>query len=186
MLRTFLLLGFVAGAFAAFPVIYQHNPQPIAAMLLRMFHSAHQEAAGAPSVSAPQPARAEAPPIGRTIAVPSDAHGHYVAEFRLNGRRVSALIDTGATFVAINASLARRIGLKLSQSDFRHKIGTANGQTEAAAVTIDMVEIGRIRLEDVQAVVLNDKALGEALVGLSFLNRLSRFHMESGMLVLEQ
>ena len=38
--------------------------------------------------------------------------GHYVADGEINGRRVSFLLDTGATEVALPAALARELGLK--------------------------------------------------------------------------
>ena len=115
-----------------------------------------------------------------------DNRGHFRADFRLNGRSVDALIDTGATLIAINRSTARRLGVNLSESDFRHEVRTANGTARAAAAMIDTVEIGRIRVRDVQAVVLDDKALEGTLVGMSFLRRLSGYKVEYGELLLEQ
>ena len=51
---------------------------------------------------------------------------------------------------------------------------------------LETVEIGRIRVRDVQAVVLEDQALSGTLVGMSFLSRLSGYKVEYGELVLEQ
>jgi aspartyl protease family protein len=49
-----------------------------------------------------------------------------------------------------------------------------------------MVEVGGIIARDVQAVVMPDAALGENLLGMSFLSRLRRFEIADGRLVLEQ
>jgi aspartyl protease family protein len=49
-----------------------------------------------------------------------------------------------------------------------------------------MVEVGGIMVRDVQAVVMPDEALGENLLGMSFLSRLRRFEVADGKLVLEQ
>ncbi|WP_425482704.1 TIGR02281 family clan AA aspartic protease [Chelativorans xinjiangense] len=179
MLRNFILLGAVVGIFAAIPAIYQQNPQAFDGMLRRVLEEEAPRDVAAPVK------RAEPLP-GRKVRIPSDGRGHYSAEFKLNGRTIHAMVDTGATFVAINESTARRIGLKLSQSDFRHLVDTANGTTAAAAATIGNLQIGRIFVEEVQAVVLGDEALSGTLVGMSFLNRLSRFEMENGALLLEQ
>ena len=62
----------------------------------------------------------------------------------------------------------------------------ANGITRAAGIVIERIQIGRIMVEDVQAAVLDDDALDGTLVGMSFLNRLSKFHVENGALLLVQ
>lgn len=123
---------------------------------------------------------------GRSVRLPADGGGHFTGEFRMNGRRVQAMVDTGATVVAINRSTASRLGLNLSPADFVHEVSTANGRVKAAAVTIERLEIGRIEVADVQALVLDDRSLSGTLVGMSFLGRLQRFEMKDGALVLEQ
>ncbi|MCT7376126.1 TIGR02281 family clan AA aspartic protease [Chelativorans salis] len=185
MLRNLILLGAVAGIFASIPAIYQRNPQAFDGMLRRVLTEEAPQTQHAAASVKHAPGRAETL-LGRKVRIPSDGRGHYSAEFKLNGRTIHAMVDTGATFVAINESTARRIGLKLSQSDFRHRVDTANGTTAAAAGTIGNLQIGRIFVEEVQAVVLKDEALSGTLVGMSFLSRLSRFEMENGALLLEQ
>ena len=59
------------------------------------------------------------PLAGRTAKINSDNRGHFLVDARLNGRRAQVLVDTGATSVAINKSMARRIGLRLTQADFK-------------------------------------------------------------------
>ena len=51
---------------------------------------------------------------------------------------------------------------------------------------IDNLQIGRIYIEGVQAIVLDDKALDGALIGMSFLKRLDKFEVADGELVLTQ
>lgn len=134
----------------------------------------------------PAAAPATASYTGRTVRLDMDARGHFYGDFRLNGRRVRALVDTGATTVAINASTARQIGLSLSESDFRYKVATANGETSAAIANITSVEIGRIRIDNVQAMVLEDSALSDTLLGMSFLKSLARFEISGDTLTLTQ
>jgi len=76
--------------------------------------------------------------------------------------------------------------VKLQPSDFRHRVATANGEVKAASVTIDTLQIGRITLDKVPAVVLEDKALGGTLIGMSFLKRLGKFSVEGDALLLVQ
>lgn len=132
------------------------------------------------------PHQEDNPAAGRSTRIASDNRGHFIAKARLNGRPADVLVDTGATSVAINESMARRIGIKLGKADFKYKVNTANGQTFAAVVTIDEIEIGRVRVENVQASVLKDDALDGILLGMSFLGKLKRFEVAQGTLVLTQ
>ena len=94
-----------------------------------------------------------------------DRQGHYVGDFRLNNHRVKGLIDTGATTIAINESVARRAGIFLRRDDFKYTVNTANGVVRAARATINNVQIGQIRVAEVEAAVLPDEALDVVLVG---------------------
>jgi len=96
------------------------------------------------------------------------------------------MIDTGATLVAINTSTARRIGISLNPSDFSHQVNTANGAIRAAVVNIDRLQIGKISIDNIQAVVLDDRALQTNLIGMSFLQRLAKYQVENGTLLLVQ
>lgn len=116
----------------------------------------------------------------------ADARGHHVAEFELNSLRVQGLIDTGATTVALNESTARRAGIRLSPADFVYPVQTANGTVMGARAVIGKVRIGSVRVRDVEALVLEDRALRTVLIGMSFLNRLRSFSYENGTLVLER
>ncbi|MBB4166791.1 MULTISPECIES: TIGR02281 family clan AA aspartic protease [unclassified Rhizobium] len=123
---------------------------------------------------------------GGTMRLQADAQGHYSGDFRINGRQVQGLIDTGATYVALNESFARRLGYTGNQLDFRYSVNTANGTTKAAHVILDRVEIGGIRVRDVEAFVLKDDALSFTLVGMSFLRKLASYSVADGSLSLKQ
>ena len=181
MLRNLIILVVCAAASASIPALFQANRDSIFG-----FFSSRDDAPAIPVASAPQKGQSEGVLSGRRVKLDSDSRGHFIAEFRLNGRRTDALVDTGATFVAINASTARRIGLKLAAKDFQYMVETANGQTRAASATIESLEIGRIEVKDVQALVLDDEALAGTLIGTSFLNRLGKYQVENGSLLMVQ
>ena len=126
------------------------------------------------------------PLAGRVARIDRDRSGHYLARAKMNGRSFDVLVDTGATMVAINESTARRLGIHLSNADFRYRVRTANGIAEAAKATIDEVRIGRVVVRDVSATVARDDSLSGVLLGMSFLNRLKKFEFDSGTLVLTQ
>jgi aspartyl protease family protein len=185
MLRNLLILGVFAGISASIPIIYQSNPQAFDALLSSAMNSGAENAPASKVVTTT--INPETPqPLGRKVTVQSDGNGHYAATFKLNGRQIDALIDTGATLVTINMSTARRIGISLNASDFNQEVSTANGIIKAAVVNLDNLQIGRISLNDVQAVVIEDKALQTNLIGMSFLNRLGKFQAQEGTMLLAQ
>jgi aspartyl protease family protein len=190
MRNKLFLVGIFAGVAASIPLLYQRNPEAFQAFVRTVFDGRPVEtAAVAPAEAETEtaaPPAARDLPLGRKVRVEADRRGHFAADFRLNGTPVEGMIDTGATYVAINSSTARRIGISLAQADYKYKVNTANGITRAATATIDDLQIGRIHVGDVQAVVLEDSALGNTLIGMSFLKRLSKYQVENGSLLLEQ
>jgi aspartyl protease family protein len=118
-----------------------------------------------------------------SIAV--SGNGHFMADFKVNGRAVSGMVDTGATFVAINEQTARQIGVSLSDLNYRYAVTTANGTTQAAHVTLDRMELGSVRVRGVDAYVLKDKSLTGMLVGMSFMGKLKSYKVEDGVLYLK-
>lgn len=189
MLQKLILLGIVVGVSASIPIVYQTNPD----LFRNLVASAADEPAPAadeqrPLIVVQQTKMAEAKdsPVGRKVRIDADGRGHFQADARINGRPVEALVDTGATLVALNRTTARQVGINLTASDFKHDVKTANGVAKAAVAKIDNMQIGRIQVKDVDAMVLDDNALGGTLVGMSFLSRLSTFRIENGSLVMEQ
>ncbi|MFD1744604.1 TIGR02281 family clan AA aspartic protease [Rhizobium helianthi] len=115
---------------------------------------------------------------GGSVLLSADARGHFRGNFKLNGKTVEGMIDTGASSIAINETTARRLGFTGNALDYRHSIGTANGTTKAALVRLERVEIGAIRVRNVDAMVLKDESLSGTLIGMTFLKRLSAFQVE--------
>ncbi len=146
-----------------------------------------------PSEPVAQPATMElakavapAPVSPGSYSIPANEAGHYVTSFRLNGRTIEGLVDTGATFVAMNEKTARQLGFTGNGLDFRYAVNTANGPAQAAHVVLDRVEIGSLRVSSVEAFVLKDEALDGTLIGMSFLRKLKSFSVEDGKMVLRQ
>lgn len=131
--------------------------------------------ANAPEEVAAKPSASHA---GQTVLTMGPG-GHYEGTFRMNGKPVEAMVDTGASLVAINISTARRLGFSPAALDFRHVVNTANGSIKAAHIVLDRVEIGSIRVREVDAFVLDDKALSSTLVGMSFMKKLKSYTAEN-------
>jgi len=128
---------------------------------------------------APKPANGT-----RTVVIRAD-NGRFETDGRIDGRRIGFMVDTGATLVALRASDADRLGYRTSDRDYTVRISTANGVGLAAPIELNMVEVGDIRVRNVPAIVVPDEALGENLLGMTFLSRVHWTH-ERGQLVIEQ
>ena len=123
---------------------------------------------------------------GRSLSIPRDSRGQFLAEGRIDGQRIGFMVDTGASVVALNETSAARFGLRPSRGDYNAAVTTANGTVKAARTRIAMLELGGLTVRDVDAMVLPDEALSENLLGLSFLSKLRRFEYANGQMVLEQ
>jgi len=182
MLRKLIILTFFAVVSALIPFVYERNPELFHAILEP---SKPQIVAKAEITTSQPPAQAEVL-LGRNVRVAADPFGHFKADFRLNGHSVDAMVDTGATLVAMNTSTARRVGIRVSPADLKYTVKTANGETRAVGVVIKKLQIGRIVVENVEAVVLEDRALQGTLIGVSFLKRLARYEVANDTLLLVQ
>lgn len=139
-------------------------------------------AAATPLVAAPVRKSAS---NGREVRLPADGNHQYFVTAALNQRPASFLIDTGASFVALRDSDARAANIYVSWSDYTQPVRTANGETKAAIVTIDVIEIDGIRVENVKAFILPDEQLSMNLLGMSFLSKLESVEQRGGELVLK-
>jgi aspartyl protease family protein len=133
----------------------------------------------------PEPEPAPAGPTS-TVRLRADRAGHYHADMEINGRRLRAVVDTGATLIALRYEDARELGLVKPGDRFQIPVRTANGTAFARRVELRSVRIGGITVNDVDAMVMSEGALGMNLLGMSFLKRLSRFEFKKNTLELER
>ncbi len=118
----------------------------------------------------------------RSAVIDADANGHFTGLFSINGRKEEGLVDTGASMIALNVTTAQRLGIDKANLNFRYAVDTANGRARAAYVKLDKVEIGPVKVENVGAMVMDDKALSGTLIGMSFLKGLASYKVENGRL----
>lgn len=114
------------------------------------------------------------------VRLERNRQGHYLANGRINGREVTFMLDTGATFVALPASLASDIGLQRGRPVM---VQTANGMTESYTTRLDSLELGDIRLRDVSAGIVPGMGGDEVLLGMSALKQLD-FSQQGSELIL--
>jgi aspartyl protease family protein len=138
-----------------------------------------------PQLAAPAPTRtAAALQVGQTVSVPSDGRGHFEVALQSNGVTFKALVDTGASVVALPQSLAAKLGLFPAQNDFSANVTTANGVVKVAPVVLRELRLQGIQLRDVDAVIIPDSSLQQVLLGMSFLRRLKSFSIRDERLTL--
>lgn len=107
---------------------------------------------------------------GGVIRLEGRRGAHFVAEVLINGTPVRALVDTGATAVAIGPGVARRAGIDLRRG-IAATSHTANGTAATTVVSLDSVELGGNVVRGVAGSVLGQELGGgiDALLGMSFL-----------------
>jgi len=110
-----------------------------------------------------------------------DQIGMYTVDGSINGFPLTFIVDTGATSVAINRNEARRLGLDYKQKGVIGMTSTASGVAKAYALTLQKVRVGEIELKDVKAVVIDSDFPKEALLGMSFLERVDMTHNGKNM-----
>ncbi len=119
----------------------------------------------------------------RSATVERNPDGHYWAQVEVGGRAVPMLVDTGASSVALTSADAARLGYDVAALRFDEPLTTAQGGTRAAAITLDEVRVGSVRVERVRALVVR-RGLPASLLGMSYLGRLARFDATPSALVL--
>jgi len=123
---------------------------------------------------------------GRTVSIDKDRNGHFQTEARVDGNYLDFMVDTGATVIALKERDAARIGIHPAPGDYTANVSTANGPAKAARARLASIEIGGVRVRDVDALVMPDGMLDQNLLGMAFLSRLKRFEYSGGKLMMEQ
>ncbi|MFZ6772759.1 retropepsin-like aspartic protease family protein [Undibacterium sp. SXout7W] len=109
---------------------------------------------------------------GNSIVLQADPRGHFFVKCNINGSEstVNMLVDTGASFIALPAADAQRLGINYKSG----KVGysrTANGIVASYLTKLDTVKIGDLELHQIEAAI-QETGLTQPLLGMSVLNRL--------------
>ncbi|WP_176785944.1 retropepsin-like aspartic protease [Propionivibrio dicarboxylicus] len=105
----------------------------------------------------------------RVMTLRSGRYGHFFADLTINGVTArDAVIDTGASDVAISTATAGLMGISLQGTETR--ASTANGVVAGITKIVPQLRVGQITLKGVRVTILPN--LGRPLVGMSFLGRL--------------
>lgn len=100
------------------------------------------------------------------------ASGAYLMTGNINGKKVSMMVDTGATFVALSEKEARRLKIPYLKKGTRIEVQTASGRSAAWEIKLNSVKVGEIELRSVGAVVIKGDSPQHVLLGMTFLGQL--------------
>ena len=98
----------------------------------------------------------------------------YSTMISINNKKnnIPAIIDTGATSVSLNSKLANELGINYKKSN-KVNISTANAQNiYGYSIILDSLQLGEIKIEHVEAVVIEGEQPDQVLIGMSFLKYL--------------
>ena len=122
----------------------------------------------------------------RVTAIGADRNGQFSAAALVNGVHVEMLADTGASLVVLSEADARRIGIDFARLVYNVPVKTANGTAMAAHTILDEVQVGGIRVRNLDALVARRGVLTTSLLGMSFIGAITRFELRGDQLVLTQ
>lgn len=133
------------------------------------FQSYEGGSAGGESPRAASPRRRLARP-GEVLEIPYLRRGSMaIVQVRLNDRVTAPfIVDTGASDIAVPASVAAAAGIRIHADTPQRVYSTANGVVSSPVIRLDSVEAGPVRIEGVSAHVSPELEIG--LLGGSFFN----------------
>ena len=105
------------------------------------------------------------------IQIMSDNKGMYRTAGSINGIPVSFLVDTGATLIAMNSQHARKLGIDYRVTGTESFAATASDVVKVHKVKLASVKVGEIKINNVDAIVMEGVQPTRILLGMSFLGQ---------------
>lgn len=102
----------------------------------------------------------------REIVLKRNRQGHYVFDGEINRRKVTFLVDTGATTTAVPGQFEQALGLERGAP---LQVSTANGRTTAYLTRLEQLALGEIEIHDVGAAIIPGMGVDEVLLGMNVL-----------------
>jgi aspartyl protease family protein len=135
-------------------------------------------------VGALQPGAAIVDPQSGNVHISRSFGGSFEVDTVINGVSTPMIFDTGASAVVLSLRDAEAAGIDTSALTYSVPVQTANGEGRAAPIRIKSMEVGNIVRNNVRAFVVQDNALETSLLGMTFLETLSRYTVSQDSLEL--
>jgi aspartyl protease family protein len=107
---------------------------------------------------------------------------NYWVKGKINGKDVTFIVDTGATYVVLNKVQARALKIKLGNKEV--KMHTASKIETVYHVLLDAVSVGGIKMNNVPALITKHTYPQKPLLGMSFLQHVD-INQENGRMILK-
>jgi aspartyl protease family protein len=120
----------------------------------------------------------------KTVTLTRDRFDQYQTTITINGRSVLALVDTGATSVAMSESQATALGIDFYGSP-QGTVSTASGTAMAYSVMLQSVDVGGIRVDNVRGAVVEGDYPTIVLLGMTYLRHV-KMEERDGILTLSR
>ena len=114
------------------------------------------------------------------IVLQRSRNGHYVFNGEINRKKVTFLVDTGATMTAIPARLQQPLGLRAGPAT---SVTTANGVTTAYLTRLEQMALGDIELHDVNASIVQGMDVDEVLLGMNVLKHFELVQRDGQLII---
>jgi aspartyl protease family protein len=108
---------------------------------------------------------------GNVVLYP-DRGGHFFVDGLVNDTAVRFMVDTGATVIAMNSNVAKRVGINYLKEGRPGIASTPGGNVRTFNLILNSVQVGDIKIYNVPASVIEGNHPREVLLGLSFLGQL--------------
>ena len=116
------------------------------------------------------------------IELQRSSDGHFYADVQINGATIHALVDTGASGIALSRADASSAGVATSIG-MPEVVGEgADGDVHGEVVKLDRVTLGHKSAEGMSAVVLNSGE--QSLLGQSFLSKFDSVEIRGDTMIL--
>lgn len=102
----------------------------------------------------------------------ANERGMFMSVGSINGQSVRFLVDTGATTIAMNTKQAKSLGVRYATEGEAATASTASGFVKAYRVRLKTVSLGKIKRQNIEAMVIDGEHPGPVLLGMSFLGGL--------------
>ncbi len=118
------------------------------------------------------------------VRIERNAQRQYLTTIEINGRRTVALLDTGATSMAVSSAQARALGIDY-HSGTPGQASTAGGIRPAYRVQLEKVSVGGIAVSFVPAMVIEGDYPDVVLLGMTYLQHVG-MREDNGVMYLRQ
>ena len=123
-------------------------------------------------------------PKEQVVTIKRNNQLQYHTTASINGRNMPVLVDTGANLVAMSEVHAKSLSIPF-ETGARGKVETASGLVDAWVITLRSVSVGGIKVESVQATVVQGSFPNTVLLGMSYLQHVE-MKESSGILSLSR